>query len=96
MRFLLTLSLIFIFGCTQKTPEIQPIYNNSASKIAMQRVVDAEPLARQDLVNRQAMQLALIEKMNNREEEIAKRFLESKQNQETAFLNSQNNSTKHF
>lgn len=88
MRFLTILSFIILSACHYNKAMQEPVQQTQSQvkKIVMQRVIDTEPLDKQDLVNRQAMQLALLEKIEKREKEQEEKFLKISQQQRNDFI----------
>ncbi|MCP4355678.1 MAG: hypothetical protein GY793_08645 [Proteobacteria bacterium] len=86
MRIFISLLLIPLFGCVQQSSNTGFIQKKPTTRIAMQRIIDTEPLAKQTFVNRDAMQLALVDKLNMREEDLTKRFFETDLRHKQEFL----------
>lgn len=85
---LFVLSGLCLASCSSKEEVLVNDYGYK-SRIAMQRVKDTDPLAKQDLVSREAVQYAMLEKMNEREERLQREFKRVQEKQQKAFLQTQ-------
>jgi uncharacterized protein YcfL len=83
---LLTLALLSVSACSAKQEKPTELSYKERSKIVMQRVKDTTPLAKQDLVSREAMQYAMLDKMNVREERQRREFNRIQEQQREDFL----------
>lgn len=83
---LLTLALLSVSSCATKQEKPTELSYKERSKIVMQRVKDTSPLAKQDLVSREAMQYAMLDKMNVREERQRREFNRIQEQQREDFL----------
>lgn len=83
---LLTLTLLSVSACSAKQEKPTELSYKERSKIVMQRVKDTSPLAKQDLVSREAMQYAMLDKMNVREDRQRREFNRIQEQQREDFL----------
>lgn len=75
MKKQILLAITFILaGCAAEQEPVQVVDYKTKSRITMQRVKDTTPLAKQDLVSREAMQYAMLDKMNVREDRQRREF----------------------
>ncbi|PPR08700.1 MAG: hypothetical protein CFH44_00796 [Proteobacteria bacterium] len=96
-KILLTLGILSLSSCTSTNiHKPEDTSYKLQSKIAMQRVKDTNPLAKQDLVSREAMQYAMLDKMNVRESRQRREFSRIQEQQRKDFLQIQQETTGKF
>ena len=88
-KTLLVLLAITVASCSAKEQAPVELSYKEKSKIVMQRVKDTTPLSKQDLVSREAMQYAMLDKMNVREDRQRREFKRIQDQQRDDFLESQ-------
>lgn len=93
-QLLLALSIFILSSCAAKQEPVESNDYKAKSKIAMQRVKDTAPLAKQDLVSREAMQYAMLDKMNVREDRQRREFNRIQKQQRNDFLDLNVRNTK--
>jgi len=95
-QILLALSVFALTSCASKTADVEQNSYKTKSKIAMQRVKDTKPLAKQDLVSREAMQYAMLDKMNVREDRQRREFNRIQEQQRRDFEKTQDKNRDEF
>lgn len=95
-QILLLLTIIGLGSCANKQEVIDNNDYKLKSKITMQRVKDTNPLAKQDLVSREAMQYAMLDKMNVREDRQRREFKRIQDQQQKEFTTAQNQQREDF
>ena len=95
-HILLALSVLTLGACSAKQEPVDPNDYKAKSRITMQRVKDTTPLAKQDLVSREAMQYAMLDKMNVREDRQRREFNRIQKQQREDFISINNANTKNM
>ena len=95
-HILLALSILTLGACSAKQEPVDPNDYKAKSRITMQRVKDTTPLAKQDLVSREAMQYAMLDKMNVREDRQRREFNRIQKQQREDFISINNANTKNM